>query len=57
MHSKLWREAHVEMASHLLEQSHKTPQQAIYLWCKRLLVGVLTRERLDQAYSGNDEEL
>jgi hypothetical protein len=55
--SELLREAHVEMASHLLEQSHEIRQQAIYLRWKRLLVGVLTRERLDRAYGGNDEEL
>ena len=53
---ELLREANVEMASHILEQSHKKRQDEIYGKWKRLLVGLLTKERLDRAYGDNKKE-
>lgn len=47
---ELLREAHVEMESHLVQEEHERQQQAVLLRWKRLLVGVLTRDRLDRAY-------
>jgi hypothetical protein len=47
---EILREAHVEMASQFLEQSHENRQHAIYLRWKKLLVGVLTKDRLERAY-------
>jgi hypothetical protein len=46
---EILREAHVEMASQFLEQSHENRQHAVYLRWKKLLVGVLTKDRLEQA--------
>jgi hypothetical protein len=54
--AELLREAHVEMASQFLEQEHEKRQHAIYLKWKRLLVGVLTKERLERAYGGDNED-
>ena len=49
----LLREAHVEMASNWLEQNHENQQKAILTRWKRLLVGVLVKEELDQAYGSS----
>lgn len=50
----LLREAHVEMASQLIEEEHESKQQSVYQKWKRLLVGVLTKDRLDKAYGHDD---
>ena len=42
------------MASHLLEQSHENHQQSVYKKWKRILVGVLTKDRLEREYGGED---
>lgn len=47
---QLLREAHEEMASHFLQEEHENRQNAILLRWKRLMVGLLTKERLDRAY-------
>jgi Rad4 beta-hairpin domain 3/Rad4 beta-hairpin domain 1/Rad4 beta-hairpin domain 2 len=44
------REAHVEMCSHFLQEEHENRQRAILLCWKRLMVGILTKKRLEQAY-------
>jgi xeroderma pigmentosum group C-complementing protein len=49
----LLREAHQEMSSHFLQQEHENRQAAILRKWKRLLVGVLTKDRLDRTY-GDD---
>ena len=49
----LLREAHVEMASNLLEQENENRQQMILKKWKRLLVGILVKDRLDRAYGGS----
>lgn len=50
---ELLREAHAEMASHFLQEEHDKKQQAILLRWKRLLVGVLTKDRLEREYGDN----
>ena len=50
---ELLREAHQEMSSHFLQQEHENRQTAILRRWKRLLVGVLTKDRLDRTY-GNE---
>ena len=52
--AELLHEAHMEMASQMLEQSHENHQHEVFKKWKRLLVGVLTKERLDRTY-GDDE--
>ena len=47
---ELLREAHEEMASFLLQEEHENRERSILLRWKRLLVGVLTKERLERAY-------
>ena len=54
--SEVLLEAHAEMASHFLEQEHAERQNAIYKRWKRLLVGVLTKDRLERAYGDEDDE-
>jgi len=44
------REANQEMASHFLQEEHENRQRTILLRWKRLMVGVLTKKRLDEAY-------
>ena len=48
--AELLLEAHVEMASQILEQTHEEQQSSILKKWKRLLVGVLTKERLERDY-------
>ena len=52
--AELLLEAHVEMASQILEQSHEEQQSAVYKRWKRILVGVLTKERLERDYGGDE---
>jgi xeroderma pigmentosum group C-complementing protein len=47
---EMLREASEEMASHFLQEEHENRQHAILLRWKRLMVGVLTKQRVDQAY-------
>jgi Rad4 beta-hairpin domain 3/Rad4 beta-hairpin domain 1/Rad4 transglutaminase-like domain len=47
---EILREANEEMAGHFLQEEHENRQRAILLCWKRLMVGVLTKKRLDQAY-------
>ena len=47
-------EAHVEMASQILEQTHEEQQSSILKKWKRILVGVLTKERLERDYGDAD---
>ena len=47
---EILREANEEMASHFLQEEHENRQRAILLRWKRLMIGVLTKKRLDQAY-------
>ena len=50
----LLREAHVEMTSQLLEESHSSRQQAAYRRWKKLLVAVLTKHRLERQYGDGE---
>jgi len=52
---ELLREAHAGMADHLMQEEHDKRQNAILLRWKRLLVGVLTKDRLEREYGDNDE--
>jgi hypothetical protein len=54
--AELLREAHMEMASQMLEQSHENRQHDVYKKWNRLLVGVLTKDRLERAYGGDDDD-
>jgi xeroderma pigmentosum group C-complementing protein len=47
---ELLREAHVEMASQLLEEENEKHRKAVLGRWKRLLAGVLIKERLKQDY-------
>jgi xeroderma pigmentosum group C-complementing protein len=47
---ELLREAHVEMESQLVEDEYKERQRLIYGKWKRLIKGVLTKERLAREY-------
>lgn len=51
---ELLREAHATVAHVELEESHENHQKAILKKWERLLVGVLTKDRLEKAY-GNEE--
>jgi hypothetical protein len=53
---ELLREAHVEMASLFLEESHEKHQYEVYKRWKRLLVGVLTKARLERAYGADHDD-
>lgn len=53
---ELLREAHAEMANHMLEQEQETHQQKVLKRWKRLLVGILTKDRLEKAYGGGSDE-
>ena len=46
----LLREASVELVSKSIEDEHETRKREIYSRWKRLLVGVLTKDRLDREY-------
>jgi xeroderma pigmentosum group C-complementing protein len=50
----LLREAHAEVSDHLQRNEDEAKNKAILRRWKRLLVGVLTKDRLDREY-GNDE--
>jgi xeroderma pigmentosum group C-complementing protein len=50
LNEEILREAHVEMASQFLEQSHEDHQRAVYGRWKKLLVGMLTKDRLEREY-------
>ena len=51
--SDLLREAHVEMQSMLVENEYKEKQREIYGKWKRLIKGVLTKERLEREYAND----
>ena len=51
--AELLREAHVEMQSQLVENECKERQRAIYTKWKRLIKGVLTKERLAREYAND----
>jgi len=53
---ELLREAHAAMADHLLREENEKKEKAILLRWKRLLVGVLTKDRLEREYGDDDEE-
>jgi len=50
----LIREAGAEVQHHAVEKEHEDRRQAVLLRWKRLMVGLLTKERLDREY-GSDE--
>lgn len=52
---ELIRAAGVEVASHAIEQEHNDRRQAILLRWKRLMVGLLTKARLDREYGSESE--
>lgn len=47
---ELLREAHAEMYNHLIQQEHEQRQKSILLRWKRLMMGVLTKDRLENEY-------
>jgi len=46
----LLREAHTEWESQAVEQEHEQRRKAVYKRWKRLIVGILTKERLERQY-------
>mmetsp|Transcript_26973 Transcript_26973/g.47961 ORF Transcript_26973/g.47961 Transcript_26973/m.47961 type:complete len:98 (-) Transcript_26973:910-1203(-) len=50
---ELLREAHAEMAQHLFQQEKESKENEILRKWKRLLVGVLTKDRLERSYGDN----
>lgn len=53
---QLLREAQHEVSTYTVEQEEKKRQDAIYSRWKRLIVGVLTKQRLEQAYKDDDND-
>eukprot|EP00536_Pseudo-nitzschia_multiseries_P017984 jgi/Psemu1/227307/e_gw1.2009.6.1 len=53
---ELLREAHAGMADHLRKEEEEKREKAILLRWKRLLVGVLTKDRLEREYGDEDED-
>ncbi|VEU33374.1 unnamed protein product [Pseudo-nitzschia multistriata] len=51
---ELLREAHAGMADHLLKEEEHKRERAILLRWKRLLVGILTKDRLEREYGDDD---
>jgi xeroderma pigmentosum group C-complementing protein len=49
----LLREAHVEFQSQLVENEYKERQREIYGKWKRLIKGVMTKERLEREYAND----
>jgi len=54
---ELLREAQAGMADHLLKEENRKREQTTLLRWKRLLVGVLTKDRLEREYGHQDETL
>jgi xeroderma pigmentosum group C-complementing protein len=52
---QLLREAGMEVTSHAMQQEHDDRRKAIHLRWKRLMVGLLTKARVEREY-GDDEE-
>jgi xeroderma pigmentosum group C-complementing protein len=52
---QLVREAGMEVTSHAMQQEHDDRRKAIHLRWKRLMVGLLTKARVEREY-GDDEE-
>jgi len=52
----LLRCAYTEWESQAVEQEHTQRRKAIYGRWKRLIVGILTKERLDRQYGGEENE-
>ncbi len=50
----LLREAHAAMHDHLMQEENEKREKAILLRWKRLLVGVLTKDRLEREYGRDD---
>jgi hypothetical protein len=50
---ELLREAHVEMQSQMVEVEVQERRQAIYARWKRLIKGILTKERLAREYAND----
>lgn len=48
------REAYVKFESHYIEKDHHNRQRSIYLRWKRLIVGILTKDRLEKQYGGSN---
>lgn len=48
--AELLREASVEVVSRNVEQEHEKRRKAVYSRWKRLLVGILTQDRLEREY-------
>jgi hypothetical protein len=53
--AQLVREAGVELNTHAMEKEYNDRRQAILLRWKRLMVGLLTKARIDREY-GSDED-
>ena len=53
---ELLREAHAAMSDYLMKEEHEKRENAILLRWKRLLVGVLTKDRLEREYGDKDED-
>ena len=53
---ELLREAQAGMQDHLLQEENEKRERAILLRWKRLLVGVLTKDRLEREYGGSNNE-
>jgi len=49
-------EAHAEMSDFLLQQEHDDKKHSILLKWKRLLVGILTKDRLEREYGDDDND-
>mmetsp|Transcript_11945 Transcript_11945/g.30303 ORF Transcript_11945/g.30303 Transcript_11945/m.30303 type:complete len:1001 (-) Transcript_11945:264-3266(-) len=53
---ELLREAHAAMHDHLLQEENEKREKAILLRWKRILVGVLTKDRLEREYGDQEDE-
>jgi hypothetical protein len=53
---ELLLEAHAAMSDYLMKEEHEKRENAILLRWKRLLVGVLTKDRLEREYGDKDED-
>mmetsp|Transcript_6881 Transcript_6881/g.7863 ORF Transcript_6881/g.7863 Transcript_6881/m.7863 type:complete len:1072 (-) Transcript_6881:1276-4491(-) len=49
-------EAHAEMSDFLLQQEHDSKKHSILLKWKRLLVGILTKDRLEREYGDDNND-
>jgi len=53
---ELLREAHAGMADYLMKEEQNKRQRAILLRWKRILTGVLTKDRIEREYGEEDED-